>query len=225
MAPMRTLYHSWFCPYSRKARIVLAEKGLEVDLKIEKPWERRREFLALNPSGTVPVLIEANGLVVADNHAITEYLEEAYPERNLMGETPQMRAEVRRLLWWFDAKFYREVTNYVVTEKVMKRFLRQGEPDSEALRVAAHNIRIHLDYIAYLADRRDWLAGDRMTLADIAAAAHLSAADYLGAVPWESNERAKAWYMRIKSRPSMRPILKDFVAGLRPPAHYADLDF
>lgn len=222
---MRTLYHSWFCPYSRKARIVLAEKGLEIDLKIEKPWERRREFLALNPAGTVPVLIEASGLVVADNHAITEYLEEAYPERNLMGETPQMRAEVRRLLWWFDAKFYREVTNYVVTEKVMKRFLRQGEPDSEALRVAAHNIRIHLDYIAYLADRRDWLAGDRMTLADIAAAAHLSAADYLGAVSWESNERAKAWYMRIKSRPSMRPLLKDFVTGLRPPAHYADLDF
>ena len=222
---MRTLYHSWFCPYSRKVRIVLAEKGLNAELKVEKTWERRRDFLALNPAGTVPVLVEEDGLVVADNHAVTEYLEEAYPERNLMGETPQMRAEVRRLLWWFDAKFYREVTNYVVTEKVMKRFLRLGEPDSEALRVAAHNVRIHLDYIAYLADRRDWLAGDRMTLADIAAAAHLSAADYLGAVPWDANERAKGWYMRIKSRPSMRPILKDFVAGLRPPDHYADLDF
>ena len=222
---MRTLYHSWFCPYSRKVRIVLAEKGLNAELKVEKTWERRRDFLALNPAGTVPVLVEEDGLVVADNHAVTEYLEEAYPERNLMGETPQMRAEVRRLLWWFDAKFYREVTNYVVTEKVMKRFLRLGEPDSEALRVAAHNVRIHLDYIAYLADRRDWLAGDRMTLADIAAAAHLSAADYLGAVPWDANERAKGWYMRIKSRPSMRPILKDFVAGLRPPVHYADLDF
>ena len=222
---MRTLYHSWFCPYSRKVRIVLAEKGLNAELKVEKTWERRRDFLALNPAGTVPVLVEEDGLVVADNHAVTEYLEEAYPERNLMGETPQMRAEVRRLLWWFDAKFYREVTNYVVTEKVMKRFLRLGEPDSEALRVAAHNVRIHLDYIAYLADRRDWLAGERMTLADIAAAAHLSAADYLGAVPWDANERAKGWYMRIKSRPSMRPILKDFVAGLRPPAHYADLDF
>lgn len=222
---MRKLYHNWFCPYSRKARITLAEKSLDAELVLEKTWERRRDFLVMNPAGTTPVLVEPEGGIIADNQAISEYLEEAYPEIDLLGETSAMRIEVRRLTWWFDFKFYREVTHYIVNEKVMKRFLRLGEPDSEALRAAAYNIRIHLDYIAYLADRRDWLAGDRMTLADIAAAAHLSVADYLGAVPWDASPSAKVWYMRMKSRPSMRPILKDFVAGLRPPAHYANPDF
>jgi hypothetical protein len=143
---MRKLYHNWFCPFSRKARIMLAEKGLDAELVLEKTWERRRDFLIMNPAGTTPVLVEPEGAVIVDNQAVSEYLEEAYPEVDLLGETSALRIEVRRLTWWFDFKFYREVTQYVVNEKVMKRFLRLGEPDSEALRAAAYNIRIHLDH-------------------------------------------------------------------------------
>lgn len=222
---MRVLFHSWFCPFSRKIRVVLAEKGLDTELQVEKTWERRNEFLMMNPAGTVPVLLEEDGTIVTDSYAIGEYLEEVYPEVPLMGPSPVNRAEVRRLLTWFDVKFNREVTQYLVSEKVMKRFLGMGQPDSSAIRAAAHNIRAHLDYIGHLADRREWLAGKSFSLADIAAAAHLSVTDYLGGVPWDVNEGAKTWYMRVKSRPSMRPLLKDFVAGLRPPEHYAQLDF
>lgn len=225
MAAMRRLYHSWFCPQSRKVRVALAEKGLDFILSFEKTWERRPEFLLINPAGSVPVLVEEDGQVIVDNYAITEYLEEAYPERPLMGDTPAERAEIRRLVDWFDVKFQRDVTQHIVSEKLLKRFLRMGEPSSEAIRCAAHNIRIHLEYIGYLADSRTWLGGDQFSYADIAAAAHLSVADYLGGVPWEINEAAKVWYMRIKSRPSVRPLLKDAIAGLRPPAHYAQLDF
>jgi glutathione S-transferase len=82
-----------------------------------------------------------------------------------------------------------------------------------------------LSYIGYLADRRAWLAGDQFSLADIAAAAQISCIDYLGDVPWEDYQEAKQWYARIKSRPSFRPILEDYVPGMRPPAHYTDLDF
>ena len=57
------------------------------------------------------------------------------------------------------------------------------------------------------------------------AAAHLSALDYLGDVPWADHSGAKDWYARFKSRPSMRAILSDLISGIRPPAHYADLDF
>ena len=222
---MRTLYHLWLSPFSRKVRIVLAEKKLEFQMNVEQVWERRRDFLALNPSGEVPVLVEPDNTVLSDSNAICEFLEEKAPEPNLIGRTPHDRAEVRRLVAWFDRKFDAEVTDKLVAEKVMKRFLGLGEPDSREIRAAQKNIHTHLDYIAYLTDRRHWLAGDEMTLADIAAASHLSAVDYLGDVPWSDHKSAKHWYARIKSRPSFRPILADKIPGLPAPKHYMDLDF
>jgi glutathione S-transferase len=222
---VRTLYHLWLSPFSRKVRVALKEKGLDVELKVEKVWERRPEFLSMNAAGTVPVLVEDDGTTVADSGAICEYLEEVYPERKLMGETPAERAEVRRLLAWFDQKFAREVSDNLYREKIMKRFLRIGEPNSSAIRAGHQNIHYHLDYVAWLTERRRYLAGDRFSLADIAAAAHLSALDYLGDVPWEQHVGAKDWYARIKSRPSFRPLLADHIPGAPPPKHYADLDF
>lgn len=222
---MRTLYHLWLSPFSRKIRLVLKEKSLEFDMKVERIWERRPEFLALNPAGDVPVLVEPDGTTLADGNAIAEYLEEVYPERPLIGTTPLERAETRRLVAWFDVKFNREVTANLVEEKIMKRFLGLGQPSSQAIRAGCQNIKHHLDYIGYLTDRRKYLAGDTFGLADITAASHLSAVDYLGDVPWEQHDGAKDWYARVKSRPSFRPLLADHIPGASPPKHYADLDF
>ena len=222
---MRTLHHLWLSPFSRKVRVALKEKGLEFELRIEKVWERRPEFLSMNAAGTVPVLVEDDGTVIADSGAIGEYLEEIYPEKPLMGGTPAERAEIRRLLAWFDQKFAREVSDNLYREKIMKRFLRIGEPNSSAIRAGHQNIHYHLDYVAWLTERRRYLAGERFSLADIAAAAHLSVLDYLGDVPWDQHTGAKDWYARIKSRPSFRPILADHIPGAPPPKHYADLDF
>ena len=213
-------------PYSRKVRIALREKALDFELKSEKTWERRHEFLALNPAGTVPVLVEENGAVIADSVAITEYLEEAYPDAaKLLPDSPAGRAETRRLVAWFDEKFEREVTRNLVGEKLMKRFLGRAEPNSSAIRAGKENVKTHLSYIAYLSERRNWLAGERFTLADISAAAQISCVDYLGDVPWGEHASAKDWYARVKSRPSFRPLLADHIPGAPPPAHYADLDF
>ena len=222
---MRTLYHLWLSPFSRKVRIVLAEKNLDFHMQVEETWERRDEFLALNPTGEVHVLIEPDNTVLADSIGICEYLEEKYSEPNLIGKSLYDRAEVRRLVAWFDLKFNKEVTEKLLTEKVMKRFLGLGEPDSREIRAAQSNIHTHLEYITFLTDRRFWLAGDQLTLADITAAAHISAIDYLGDVPWSNYKSAKNWYARIKSRPSFKSILSDRIPGLPAPKNYTNLDF
>src|SRR5438477_329926 len=129
---MFTLFHHPFCPHSRFIRLAVAEHGLELRLVEERAWERRHEFLVMNPAGTTPVLVS------------------------------------------------------------------DGVPA---------------------------IPGARLTYADLAAAAHLSAIDYLGDVPWNEDETAKTWYARIKSRPSFRPILAEWLAGVPASPTYVDLDF
>ena len=222
---MRILYHLWMSPTCRKVRVVLKEKGLEFELRAENIWERRDEFLALNPAGDIPVLVEPDGTAISGDDAICEFLDEVYPNPPLIGRQALGRAEVRRLVHWFDDKFDKEVTENLVGEKMMKRFLGQGAPLSKAVRAGHANIHHHLNYIGYLIERRRWLAGEDYSLADIAAAAHLSTVDYLGDVPWTEHEEAKDWYARIKSRPGFRSLLEDNIPGVPPPKHYADLDF
>ena len=226
---MRILYHVTLSPFSRKVRLVLAEKGLEFTLKFEKTWERRPEFLALNPAGEGPVLIEPDETVVVGTEAVVEYLDEVYPETRLIGASPVERAEIRRLTSWFDVKMNFEVTENLLGQKMMSRYRSPGQPSaqpsSQAIRAGHANLPYHLDYIGYLVERRRWLAGDQFSVADISAAAHLSSLDYLGDMPWEAHEPAREWYARIKSRPSFRQILSDHVPGVAPPKHYPDLDF
>jgi len=221
---MRTLYHLWLHPFSRKVRVALREKGVDFELKIEKIWERRTEFLTINPAGDVPVMVEEDGTVLANSNVICEYMEEVYPDNSLLGDDALKRAETRRLIGWFDVKFNREVTENLVGEKIMKRFLKLGEPHGPSIRAGHANIHYHLDYISYLMEQRRWLAGDRFSLADICAAAHLSCIDYIGDVPWDEHPGARAWYMRMKSRPSFRPLLDDVVPGFAPSAHYDKTD-
>jgi glutathione S-transferase len=222
---MRTLYHHPLNPLSRVVRVMLAEKALPFEATLEKPWEWREGFLALNPAGEVPVLVEEDGTVVAGGWPVVEYLEEAYPDTPLIPREIAKRAEVRRLVSWFTQKFEREVTDNLVGEKLMKRLSGQGHPYAPAIRAGLSNIQYHLEYIAFLSERRPWLAGSSFSLADIAAAAELSCLDYVGDVPWDSNREAKDWYARIKSRPSFRALLADSIPGAPPPKHYADLDF
>jgi len=204
---------------------MLAEKGLEFDLKLELTWNRRHDFMVLNPAGTLPVLVEEKGHVFAGPYSISEYLHEKYPDIDLLGQSKKDRAETRRLTEWFDVKFNHEVTELLVTEKILKGFLKRGMPDAAFIRAGAQNIKHHLKYIEYLADRRNWLAGDQFSMADISAAAHLSCVDYLGDIPWADFKIAKEWYARVKSRPSVQPLLKDTIAGLKPADHYRNLDF
>jgi glutathione S-transferase len=230
---MLTLFHHPFCPHSRFIRLALAEHGLEYRTIEERVWERREEFLMLNPAATTPVLMAEGYPPVPGAPVITEFLDEtageAMAERRLMPVEIGRRIEVRRLTAWFNEKFFAEVSGPLVLERFYKRLMRieqgGGPPDTDAIRAARINIRYHIAYIGWLVRTRDWLAGDRMTLADLAAAAHLSAVDYLGDVPWSEDEAAKVWYSRVKSRPSFRPILAETWPGLAPAPAYTNLDF
>lgn len=222
---MRTLYHFWLSPASRKVRIVLGEKKLAFEPVVERPWERRDAFLALNPAAEVPVLVEEDGRPFSDATAICEYLDEAYPEPPLLGRDAVARAEVRRLVGWMDVLFDRDVTQNLVGEKAIKRAMGAGTPESRFVRAGYANLNPHLEYLGWLIEQRNWLAGDDFSLADIAAAAHVSCIDYLGDVPWPDHPTVQDWYARIKSRPSFRPLLADHVPGMAPPKHYPDPDF
>ena len=227
------LFHHPFCPHSRFVRLMLGEYGVAARLVEERVWERREAFLLLNPAGTTPVLVEEGHPAVPGADVIAEYLDETrgaeLDDRRLLPTEPGTRVEVRRLTGWFNAKFFEEVTNLLVVEKIYKRHMSVnhggGPPDTQAIRAARSNIRYHLAYIGWLMRGRTWLAGERLSHADLAAAAHLSVADYLGDVPWNEDEGAKNWYARVKSRPSFRTILADTLPGIPPSATYADLDF
>jgi glutathione S-transferase len=232
------LTHFRLCPFSRSIRLAFAELGLEPALAEERIWEARPAFLAMNPAGELPVLELTRSLVLCGAYSISEFLAEEAEnseadERTirLFPGTPEDRAEVRRLVDWFQGKLNREVTQPMLAEKVFSRFgggpaaLSHGAPNVELLRALRANLRYHLGYIGFLADQRRWLAGDEMSFADLAAAAHLSVIDYLGEVPWDEYALAKSWYVRLKSRRSFQPLLADRLPGMPPPLPYTDLDF
>ena len=221
---MARLYHVPLSPFGRKVRLSLAEKKIEVALVEERYWEKDPDFLRRNPAAKVPV-VRLDGKMMSESAAICEYLEESRPEPSLMPSDPDGRYEVRRLVSWFDDKFHHEVTSKLLYERVNKKVTGEGYPDSRNVKAGARAIKYHLDYMAWLLDHRRWLAGDSMTLADFAAAAHLSSLDYISDVDWNRSAAVKDWYAKIKSRPAFRSILADQIPGFRPPPHYADLDF
>lgn len=221
---MYRLYHAPLSPFCRKVRLTLAEKRLDVELVDERYWERSADFLRLNPAGKVPVL-RAEGRSLPESQSICEYLEETHPEPALIPQGALARYEVRRLCAWFDDSFHHDVTAKLLYERVNKKIHKSGYPDSAAVKAGTKAIKFHLDYMDWLLESRRWLAGDTMSLADFAAAAHLSALDYTSDVDWNRSEAVRDWYAKIKSRPAFRSILADQVPGFPPPAHYADLDF
>lgn len=229
MSLVRTLHHFPLDPASRQVRLSLAEKRLTFVEEIVRYWEQPKAFLALNPSGVTPVLVEqpASGeaVVICETRAILEHLETEAPSHDLLGSKPAERAEARRLMQWFDRKFDNEVNAYLLHEKLEKRLLKLGAPDLYHMRQGRDALRVHLIYLEKLLHARDWLAGKRLSLADFAGGAHISVLDYFGDIPWREFPAVKTWYMKVKSRPAFRAILADRWPGLAPSNHYDDLDF
>jgi len=228
MSVDRILHHFPLDPASRQVRLALGEKRLAFADQTVRYWERPPELTGLNPSGVTPVLVETRDgepLVLCESRAILDHLEEAYPETPLLAADAGERAEARRLLQWFDRKFEFEAGGLILLEKMEKRLLRMAAPDLANLRQGRDGLRVHLRYMDGLLAGREWLAGRRLSLADFAAAAHLSVIDYFGDVPWPDFASVRTWYMKLKSRPAFRPLLQDRWPGLTPAGHYDDLDF
>lgn len=221
---MVLLIHHTTSPFSRKIRIEMSEKKVLFVLKEEEPWNLSKDVYKLNPAGSLPIFLY-DGNSISGNYAISEYLEEFVGEIKLLPNDIKKRAEVRRLIEWFDVKFYEEVYKKIVYEKIFKRFHSGLAPDSKVLKIGLSNLNFHMEYIDWLTEKQSYIAGDFFSLADITAAAHLSVIDYLGDIPWDGYKNAKLWYSKIKSRPSFKDILKDTIRGILPSKHYANLDF
>lgn len=229
MSVERTLHHFPLDPASRQVRLVLGEKRLAVTEMSVRYWERPKALTRMNPSGLIPVMVETTDdgqpLTLCESRAIIDHLEETHPDPSIFAEDPHERAEARRLVTWFERKFDFEAGGYILHEKIEKRLLGLGAPDPTSLRQGREGLKVHLSYIDHLLQAREWLAGRRLSLADFAAAAHLSVIDYFGDVPWRDYPAVKTWYMKLKSRPCFRPLLADRWPGLAPARHYDDLDF
>ncbi len=219
------LYQFPLCPFSRKVRLLLGEKGVAYSLVRENPWQQRDEFLQMNPAGRTPVITDNRGILLSDSVAITEYFDETVDKNSMINGGAGYRAETRRLVALFDQQFYGDVTAPLIHERMTKRLIHRSPPDAKVLREAMKLANGHMDYIDYLIDHRAWMAGSTMTMADLAAAAQISVADYLGGIDWTGHEQTKAWYAMFKSRPSFRPLLSERMEAISPPAHYELVDF
>ena len=214
------------CPFSRKVRLVMAEKGVPAELVRENPWERRDEFVDLNPAGETPVLVETErNIVLIGSQPIAEYFEETVEKTPMIHGDAAQRAEIRRLTEWFDEKLFREVVEPIMNERMRKRLVNREPPDTRMLREAMRIANGHLDYLDYLLDHRRWMAGAGLSLADFTAAAHLSVVDYLGGLDWRGHKQTKDWYSVMKSRPCFRPLLGERMEVIVPPGHYDKVDF
>lgn len=223
---MYKLYHQPLCPFSRKIRFLLAAKDIEFKLIEENFWERRREFIAMNTMGTVPVLFDDNnGDIICCSSVIVEYIEEKHKSKGFLGDSLTQKAENRRLQCWFDEKFFNEVSKHILSERYFNRFASAKSPNSINLRIAKNNLDIHLKYIEFLLENKKYLAGNEISLADFSAAGHISALDYFGDINWINYSFVKEWYSLIKSHKSFAEILNDKVINTTPPQHYNKIDF
>ncbi len=222
---MWSLYQFPLCPFSRKIRLLMGEKNIPYDPLREDPWNASDAFYNLNPAGRTPVLVdEDRGIALADSRAIGEYLEETVDRVPMISGTAAGRAEIRRLTALFDENFFHDVTEPLLNERMKKRLIFKQPPDSTVLSEAMRMAHGHLDYMDWLIDNRPWLAGSTMSMADLAAAAQISVADYLGGIDWRDHEQTRGWYAVFKSRPSFQPLLTERMDGIRPPDHYGKVD-
>lgn len=228
-----TLYHYPICPFSRKIRVFLNEKTIGYDMKEVKVWLRDKKFLKLNPANQTPVLQNKETKdTISDSFVICEYIEDVFPSpkdllsKGYLGESPTEKAEIRRIEMWFDKKFYTEVGEYILEERLYNRFKNsKSVPNTKKLKAGQKNLDMHLRYIEFLLRDRKWLAGEDFTVADISAATQLSSIDYFGEINWRYYKKVKDWYVTIKSKPSFQPLLKDKIKGFKPSKWYDDLDF
>lgn len=222
---MWQLYQFPLCPFSRKVRLLLGEKGIPYELRDMLPWERSSAYRQLNHSGRTPAMHDPDrGIVLADSRAICEYFEETIPGHSMMLGSAEQRAEIRRLVAWFDELYYTQVTGPLLHGRLIAP---RGDETGRAkvlLADAQRNADAHLDELGFLLGNRRWLAGPTLSLADLAAAAQISVADYLGGIDWSGQDQAKTWYSVLRSRRSFRPLLAERMAGIEPPPHYANLN-
>ena len=222
---MYKLYYMSMCAPSRAAKIILNEKSIQFHSISEPLWQRRLEFLKINPEGELPVIIDNKNTAIIGYFSLAYFLEEDEQQKNLIGKCALSRLEIRRICKWFDDKFNKEVYENIVEERVFKSLKGLGNPSNEFLKAGRVNLKNHENYIEWILSKRTFIAGEIFSIADIISASYFSTLDYLGEIDWERINFTKKWYAKIKSRPSFRDILEEKLFSIPASKNYKNLDF
>ena len=221
---MYTLYHYYLCPSSRFVRLVLEEYKIVYETELKNYWKPQKEFLLLNPAGHLPVLINLDNYALIGANVCMEYFKSLNLKPNLMNDEYKEQAEIRRICHWFEIVFKKEVLDPIMYEKVYSRVVENINPNSNNIRSALQNLNFHIQYFDYLLTHKDWIVGDSLTYSDLIASANFSTMDYLGLLDFGKCQHIKEWYLKLKSRPSFKILLKDQIVGLNPDNNYKNID-
>jgi glutathione S-transferase len=197
------LHYNAFSSNSRRAMLVAFHLGTKIELvrvDLAARDQRKSEFLRMNPNGKVPVL-EDGDFFLWESNAIAEYLCEITSGQSLLPSAAKARADVTRWAYWTSSHLAPSV-GILGFENFVKKFVTGGDPDPNEV---VRGEKLVSDLVAIL-DRhlegREWLAQDRLTLADFAVAATLFARERikLPAMP----ARVNAWLARVESLPASK---------------------
>jgi glutathione S-transferase len=224
---MYKLYHYPLCPFSRKVRFLISHFNIPCMLNDERFWERRESFLKMSPIGTVPLLVKKGSLFFPHSDLIVNHIIKNYDtDFSLIPEKEEDEVRVKSISTWFDEKFFHEVSKIFLYEKVIHTMKQDESPDVNSLNIARYNVHIHFEFLEFLLSQNAFLAGEKFTLADITAGAHISVLDYLSEIKWSNvSVLIKDWYSIVKSKIPFKDILLDRVPNIKPSITYEILDF
>ena len=222
---MITLHHYYLCSSSRYIRLILEEHNITYETQLENFWKPQKDFLKINPAGHLPVLVNEDNFPIIGANSCIEYIKDLELRPKLLVDNYREKAEINRLVHWFDVIFKKEVFDPIIYEKVFSRIVDNISPNSDNIRAAFHNLDFHIQYFNYLLNSKNYFIKDELTYLDFLAAANFSVLDYLGLLNLKSYESMREWYFKIKSRPSFKTLLKDQIVGLNPHENYKNIDF
>ena len=192
------LYSTTYCPYAWRTRIVLHEKNVpfevfEVDLKAKQP-----EFLERSPTGKVPLLVDGE-TIIWESMAVNEYVEEIYPEPQLLGRTPAERAVVRTEI--IELNWNR---SQPLAKLAAMLFYEREARDDERIKKQLQHWNAYLDPLDEHFDQREWLVIDRFSLADVSLYTTVSVSQGFGMELGRGRTSLHGWMARMNARDSVR---------------------
>jgi glutathione S-transferase len=197
-------------PNPRRARMFIAEKGLEIetiDISIAKNEQRAEDFLKLNPRGTLPVLIIDDQTTLIENIAIATYLEARFPNPPLLGISPEEKGLVAMWNALCEAQGGMAVAEvFRNTHPSMKGRALPGPLDLDQIPELAERgrkrVAAFFDLLEERLSQSPWLAGDAFSMADITGYVFVDFARVIKTRIPADNTATQAWFDRISERPS-----------------------
>lgn len=218
------LYHSLFCPFSRKITMGLREKKISFCSHVEQPWKLCPKVKELSLLGTLPILSTGSD-IYAEERIICTYIDWIHESPSFWGASVQESTRICHIVTWFEEIFYPEIYKKIFYERVFKSFYEKKFPNPVTIRFGLQKLQEHLMTVDQFCEMDTFIVGKNLSWADIVAGSHLSCIDYIMDIPWDSIPFAKRWYMKIKSRPSFQPFLKERLPQVAPCQKYTLLDF